>query len=111
MSAKSGVRSMTGFAQRRGSAHTQEGETGFALSIKSVNHRFLDLHLRLPAQSDSLEMKLRRVLKERLARGHIELTLTLERGGDGGIAIDRNFAASYVRSFRAVAAELQLPGE
>ena len=44
-----------------------------------MNHRFLDLHFRLPSGTDSLEMKLRRVLKERLERGHVEVTLSLER--------------------------------
>jgi len=36
----------------------------------------------MPSDSDSLEMKLRRLLKEKLARGHVELTLNLERGGN-----------------------------
>ena len=55
---------------------------GFTLSLKSVNHRFLDVHFRMPSDSDALEMKLRRLLKEKLARGHVELTLNLERGGE-----------------------------
>ncbi len=45
------------------------------LSLKSVNHRFLDLHLRIPSELDPVEMKIRRILKERLHRGHIEVTL------------------------------------
>jgi uncharacterized protein YicC (UPF0701 family) len=48
------IRSMTGFAQAKG----QLNNLGFTLSIKSVNHRFLDLHFRLPANSDALEMTL-----------------------------------------------------
>src|SRR5207302_791993 len=55
------------------------GRLAFALSLKSVNHRFLDLHFRLPAGSDSLEMQLRRLLKEKIARGHVEVTLSLDR--------------------------------
>jgi len=55
-----------GFAQVKGQVHAQ---MAFALSLKSVNHRFLDLHFRLPSDTDSLEMKLRRILKEKLARG------------------------------------------
>jgi len=57
------------------------GRVAFALSLKSVNHRFLDLHFRLPSGSDSIEMQLRRLLKEKIARGHVEVTLNLERGG------------------------------
>ena len=62
---------------------------GFTLSLKSVNHRFLDLHFRMPSDTDALEMKLRRLLKEKLARGHVELTLNLERGGSDGFALNR----------------------
>src|SRR5216110_3390431 len=53
------LRSMTGFAQVKGQVSP---ELGFTLSLKSVNHRFLDVHFRLPADSDVLEMKLRRLL-------------------------------------------------
>jgi len=53
------VRSMTGFA--RASARISDA-LGFTLGLKSVNHRFLDPHLRLPAGMDALEMQLRRLL-------------------------------------------------
>ena len=56
------IRSMTGFAQVKGQVNAQ---LAFTLSLKSVNHRFLDLHFRLPSDTDSLEMKLRRMLKEK----------------------------------------------
>ena len=46
-------------------------ELTLSLSLKSVNHRFLDLHLRMPGELDPVEIKVRRVLKERLHRGHI----------------------------------------
>jgi len=70
------IRSMTGYAQVK--AHVSD-ELTLTLSLKSVNHRFLDLHLRMPSELDPLEMKVRRVLKERLHRGHLEVTLTVER--------------------------------
>ena len=66
------MRSMTGYAQVK--AHVGD-ELTFTLSLKSVNHRFLDLHLRIPSELDPVEMKIRRILKERLHRGHIEVTL------------------------------------
>ena len=49
------IRSMTGFAQVKGQVN---GQFGFTLSLKSVNHRFLDIHFRMPSDSDDLEMKL-----------------------------------------------------
>jgi len=102
------LRSMTGFAQVKGQAGEQ---TSFTLSLKSVNHRFLDLHLRLPADSDALEMKIRRLLKERLARGHVELTLSLERAGAPGLAFNRELVGGYVSAFRAAAQEFGVAGE
>ena len=57
------IRSMTGFAQVKGQIRqSSDSSLGFTLSLKSVNHRFLDQHFRLPSDSDSLEMKLRRLL-------------------------------------------------
>ncbi len=83
---------MTGFANVKGQVTDLPGKAhlSFTLSLKSVNHRFLDLHFRLPADSDALEMKLRLLLKQRLARGHVELSLNLEPGGSEGFALNRN---------------------
>jgi len=93
---------MTGFAQVKGHIHDQ---LAFTLSLKSVNHRFLDLHLRMPADTDALEMRVRRVLKEKLARGHVELTFSLERAGANGFALNREVVSGYVEAFRAAAKE------
>src|SRR6266849_11094359 len=101
------LRSMTGFAQVKGQVNAQ---LAFGLLLKSVNHRFLDLHLRLPSDTDSLEMKLRRLLKEKLARGHIEVTLNVDRGGDEGLALNRQLVAGYVAAFRAAAKEFGVVG-
>src|SRR5258706_9519 len=99
------LRSMTGFAQVKG-ALARDGAAGaaFSVSLKSVNHRFLDLHLRLPSESDALEMKLRRLLKEKLARGHVEITVALDRGGDTGLTFNRELVGGYIAAFRAAAA-------
>src|SRR5262249_10084750 len=102
------LRSMTGFAQVKGQV---SASLGFSLALKSVNHRFLDLHFRLPADTDSLEMKLRRLLKEKMARGHVEVTLSLEHSGNNGVALNRQLVASYVQAFRAASQEFGVSGE
>ena len=102
------IRSMTGFAQVK----SQAGDgTAFTLSLKSVNHRFLDPQLRLPPDMDELEMKIRRILKERLGRGHVEIALSLERRGDQGFEFNRQLVSGYVSAFRKAAAEFATPGE
>jgi uncharacterized protein (TIGR00255 family) len=102
------VRSMTGFAQVRGQVNAQ---LAFSLSLKSVNHRFLDLHFRLPSDTDALEMKLRRILKEKLARGHVEVILSLDRSATNGFSLNRHLIAGYVSAFRAAADEFGVEGE
>jgi uncharacterized protein (TIGR00255 family) len=99
---------MTGFAQVK--AHAGEG-IAFTLSLKSVNHRFLDPQLRLPVDMDELEMKIRRILKERLARGHVEVTLNLEHRGGAGYEFNRELVAGYVAAFRKAAAEFGTEGQ
>ena len=99
---------MTGFAQVK--SHAGEGTT-FTLSLKSVNHRFLDPQLRLPLELDELEMKIRRVLKEQLARGHVEVTLNVDRRGGEGYEFNRELVGGYVEAFRKAAREFGTNGE
>jgi uncharacterized protein (TIGR00255 family) len=117
------IRSMTGFAQVKGevqqsSAQTSaadsaqsNGRVGFTLSLKSVNHRFLDLHFRLPSGTDSLEMQLRRLLKENVARGHLEVSLSLDRSSNETFSLNRELVGGYIAAFRAAAAEFSLATE
>lgn len=96
---------MTGFAQVKGQVDSQ---LAFTLTLKSVNHRFLDLHFRTPSNTDSLEMKLRRLLKDKIARGHVEVTLSLERDTGQGFALNRDLVSAYIHAFRTAAAEFSL---
>ena len=102
------IRSMTGYSQVK--AHVDDQLT-LTLSLKAVNHRFLDLHLRLPVEMDPVEMKIRRLLKERLHRGHIEVTLSLERSGGAAFAVNRDLVGGYLRTFREVAEEFGVSAE
>jgi uncharacterized protein (TIGR00255 family) len=96
------VYSMTGFARSSGRVF----ETlGFTLSLKSVNHRFLDLHLRLPSGTEALEMQIRRVLKQKLVRGHVEITLSLDRGQKAESVYDAAQVAMYLAAFCSAAAQ------
>jgi len=101
------LRSMTGFAQVKG----QVKELAFNLSIKSVNHRFLDIHFRLPANADALEMNLRRVLKEKLARGHVDVVLSFDQAGAPAVALNKQLVLGYVQAFRAAAVEAGIAAE
>ena len=113
------VRSMTGFARVR-KTHAQ-GE--IAVSIKSVNHRGLDLHFHLPPEMDPLESEIRGAVKRSLARGHVQVDISVARASAGGAgALNRTLFDAYLRAFREAAeildiqarpdpnAALQMPG-
>ena len=108
------VRSMTGYAQaivpaRADSpAGSERPLPGFTITLKSVNHRFLDLHFRLPSDSDSLEMKLRRAFKEKIARGHVEVTISIDQSGTAGTLYNREVVGTYVRAFRQASEEFAI---
>jgi uncharacterized protein (TIGR00255 family) len=96
------VYSMTGFAR---ASNRISDLLSWNLSLKSVNHRFLDLHMRMPAGAESLEMRLRRLLKEKVLRGHLEVTLTVERGLRPSAHFDRDLLQGYIAAFHAAATE------
>jgi len=99
---------MTGFARTQVRVHDT---LAYTLSVKSVNHRFLDIQLRLPAGLDALEMELRRVLKESLVRGHVELTLSVDRTTQQRAGYNREMVAGYIDAFRQARAEFRLKGD
>lgn len=66
------VYSMTGFG--RGTSETEE--MGYTIEIKSVNHRYLDLNIKLPKSLISLEGRIRREIQSKINRGKIDLFLT-----------------------------------
>jgi uncharacterized protein (TIGR00255 family) len=85
---------MTGFAEARAE------RDGWALrvSLRSVNHRFLDLHLRIPEGLESLETEIRRVLRDRLRRGHVDVTLRVDPAGASAVQINREMADAYLKA-------------
>ncbi len=99
------VRYMTGFATATGSASEQ---LGFSISAKSVNHRFLDPHLRLPSGCDALEMDLRRALKEHVRRGHVEITVQLDRSARTNVQVNMAVVRAHYEAFQTAASELRL---
>src|SRR5258708_20378739 len=100
--------SMTGFARVQVRVNDQ---LGYTLSLKSVNHRFLDVQLRLPSNLDALEMELRRALKEHLIRGHVELSLSIERTAQQSAGYNRELVAGYLAAFNAARDEHALGGQ
>ena len=107
-----GISSMTGFARVQASVPGRGDEqVGYTLTIKSVNHRFLDLQFRLANGLDGLEMDLRRILKEHLVRGHVDLTLSVERTSQVKSGYNRELIAGYITAFEAARGDHGLEGK
>jgi len=106
------IASMTGFArvQARVSVGGEE-QLSYTLTVKSVNHRFLDLQFRLPLGLDLLEIELRRMLKENLIRGHVDLTLSVDRNSQAKAGYNRELISGYLAAFDAARSEHRLIGE
>jgi uncharacterized protein (TIGR00255 family) len=95
------IRSMTGFA--RVSRSTPFGE--LTLSIKTVNHRGLDMHFHMPSEFDGVEPALRAAVRKRVVRGHVQLQVFFKRAGGPAVAnvINEPLLRSWLEAFRDVA--------
>ncbi len=111
---------MTGFARAR----RPLGEKELIVSIKTVNHRGLDVHVHAPASADPFENAIRSAVKSRLTRGHADVRISLPdfaRNGDS-TSVNHDLLEEYVAAFRDAAsrhglesqpdlnAALRLPG-
>jgi uncharacterized protein (TIGR00255 family) len=101
------IRSMTGYSGGRADA----GPFSVTVSIKSLNHRYLDLQMRLPPALEFFESHARRLLKERAVRGHFEVTMSLERHGPAQLKLDRPLLEAYLRACQGLRAEFGLRSE
>ncbi|MGL4761468.1 MAG: YicC/YloC family endoribonuclease [Sarcina sp.] len=89
------AKSMTGF----GRATTEEGrDKAFSIELKSVNHRYLDINIRMPKSMFSLEEKIRRKIKEHLNRGKVDLFINYKSyaKADSVAKVNIDFAKTYV---------------
>ena len=114
------LRSMTGFAR----AHRPLGDGELVVSVKTLNHRSLDVHVHAPSAADPFENAVRSLVKSRLTRGHVEVRVVLPPGAVNGsaAALNRALLEEYLSAFHRAAAEhgldtrpdlnaaLQIPG-
>ncbi len=101
------MKSMTGFG--RGAAAGENFTVG--VDIKTVNNRFLDVHLRAGSELASLENEIKRRISSRLSRGRVDVNLTLERTGEVAYEINRPLIAGFIRALRAIQQEFNVAGE
>lgn len=92
------IRSMTGYSRVEGGA----GEFTLSVSLRATNHRFLDPQLRLPPSLETLEPLVRRLLKEYVTRGHVEITVGVAGAEGSELTIDPNLLAAYLKGYQVL---------
>lgn len=98
---------MTGFARvRRAIEH---GE--IVVSLKTVNHRALDLHFHLPPELDPLENDIRAIIKKAVARGHMQVNIVINRQAAGTASLNRELFDLYLNAFREAADRYRISGQ
>ena len=96
---------MTGYAQSR----AEENGLALRVSIRSVNHRFLDLHVRLPEGWEPLEPRLRARVRQHVRRGHVDVMLRVEPTGQMSVQVNQALAAAYARAAQQLSKEFASP--
>jgi uncharacterized protein (TIGR00255 family) len=92
---------MTGYAQAR----AETTDLALRVSIKSVNHRFLDLKMRLAEGLELYEPRLRQMVRERIHRGHVELQVSAEPRTAATIQVNQELVKAYMRAAEALRQE------
>ena len=101
------LRSMTGYAQ----AQAEEGGWVVRVTLKSVNHRFLDLRLRLPDELGAAEPRLRALVRDRVHRGHLDVTFQVENTQRQAADVNEELVRRYLELYRRLQKEYGLSGE
>ena len=92
------IKSMTGF----GRYEYQTGSKKFTVELKGVNHRYLDVNIRMPKKFNFFETAIRTLLKQYALRGKVDIFITYEDNSESQAALKYNetLAAEYMRYFK-----------
>src|ERR1044072_2321408 len=101
------IKSMTGFGQ--GSATGENFKV--RVDIRTVNNRFLDIHMRLPQELSSLEINLKKQIQGKLKRGRVEVTTSVEQTKQATFEINRPLVAGYLAALTGMKNDFNLADE
>lgn len=96
------IQSMTGFGASE--------KDGFRVEIRSINHRFMDVSIRLSPFLTGQEMPLRNMLKERFSRGKFDVLISAKSEGRTRLKLNTELAKEIYNSLNALKTELSIPG-
>ncbi|HET6670137.1 MAG TPA: YicC/YloC family endoribonuclease [Pyrinomonadaceae bacterium] len=98
---------MTGY----GRASVAGDNFSVSVDLKTVNNRFLDIHLRIGGELSALEPSIKKRISSRLSRGRVDAAVTFERTSQIAYELNRPLIAGYVGALREMQHEFQIAGE
>lgn len=103
------MKSMTGF----GKAELTQNDYHVTVEMKSVNHRFLDLSLKMPKALSFVEDAVKKAISAKVSRGHVDVYVSFENKGQGAYVIEVNeaLALQYAKSASELAEKLGVPSD
>ena len=101
------MKSMTGY----GKAMVAGDDFSVSVDLKTVNNRFLDIHLRVGSELASLEPAIKKRITSRLSRGRVDVTISLERTAQMAYELNRPLIAGYVNALKQLQQDFQIAGE
>jgi uncharacterized protein (TIGR00255 family) len=101
------MKSMTGY----GRASVAGDNFSVSVDLKTVNNRFLDIHLRIGSELSALEPSIKKRISSRLSRGRVDAAVTFERTSQIAYELNRPLIAGYVGALREMQEEFQIAGE
>jgi uncharacterized protein (TIGR00255 family) len=100
------MKSMTGY----GRGAVSGDDFSVSVDLKTVNNRFLDVHLRIGSELASVEPAIKRRIGSRLARGRVDVTVSFERTAQVAYELNRPLIAGYVQALRQLQQEFGIEG-
>ena len=95
---------MTGMGRARGNV----GSSNFLVEIKSVNHRYCEVHTRLPARFQSLELPIVQMVRKKVCRGKVDIWIGEEKSGESSSPFNRKALGSYYRFLNEIRYQIKL---
>ncbi len=101
------MKSMTGY----GTGTVTGDDFSVSVDLKTVNNRFLDIHLRVGSELASLEPAIKKRISSRLARGRVDVTISLERTAQMAYELNRPLIVGYINALKQLQQDFEIAGE
>src|SRR5215467_1601207 len=101
------MKSMTGY----GKAMVAGDDFSVSVDLKTVNNRFLDIHLRVGSELGSFEPSIKKRISSRLSRGRVDVTVSLERAAQVAYELNRPLIAGYINALKQLQQDFDIAGE